>query len=144
MRASTLLWLSDVRSLFTIIPAEEKTRSEGTDVAGEHNSWRATEDKSGYRPELAFHHCNGSVEEGAGRSEKNIATCMKQKVTMRAHKETHCKYRKSSVMNQALFVKLEMCTEKIDCHHALDEDYFHEYTGGMLSKWLPLSPRHLT
>ena len=56
-----LLAISINRSLFTIRPAEENTRSLGTDVAGEKSTHKANWERKGKRSSFFPHHSSGSV-----------------------------------------------------------------------------------
>ena len=75
MILSTKTGESLFRSLLTKIPAVEKTRSEGTDVAGIASIFLATKESRGYFWAFSFHHSHVSAEvKGENMPERKVAS----------------------------------------------------------------------
>ena len=63
-----------MRSLFTVRPAAENTRSDETDVPGMHRYRRATFASLGNRLSLTFHHSVGLESRSGEGSLRNMST----------------------------------------------------------------------
>ena len=63
-----------MRSLLTVRPAAENTRSEGTDVPGMAKYFRARFASLGNLPSLTFHHAVGLESRSGGGSFRKLST----------------------------------------------------------------------